>query len=117
MHNIRPIIFMYWLVFASFGLLIIRAIFEISKDIGLEKDVGEEMQTESSAEVSDLNADVNGNVPGGMRRIIDGVCSFNEMFQNFTALLPSFPKMNIDRFGSEDIGRRTTTYLRAKKDL
>jgi hypothetical protein len=109
MHNIRSIIFMYWLVFASIGALIIRAIFEISKDVGLEKDVGE------SSSASNLNTRVNRRVTGGMRRIVDGFCNFNEMFQNFTELLPDFPKINIG--GSEDIDRRTTNYLRAKKDL
>jgi len=105
MHNIRPIIFMYWLVFASICALIIRAIFEISRIVGVAENV------------SDRNTDVNRSVPGGVRRIVDGFCNFNEMFQNFTAILPVFPKINIDRFGSEDIDRRTTNYLRAKKDL
>jgi hypothetical protein len=121
MHNIRAIVFMYWLIFASIGALIIRAIFEISKDVGLEKDAGESYlkRTGSSAEskLSDPNTDASKSVTGGMRGIIEGVCNFNEMFRNFTELLPVFPKINIDRFGSEDNGQRTTTYLRAKKDL
>ena len=110
MHNIRATIFMYWLVFASIGALIIRVIFEISKHIIVNSagDIGS--VPDKSSEASSLSSD-------GMRRIIDGVCSFNEMFRNFTELLPVFPKINIDGSGSYNDNPKTTSYLRANKDL
>ena len=110
MHNIRATIFMYWLVLASIGALIIRAIFEISKHVGVNSAGDSESVPDKLSEASSLSSD-------GMRRIVDGFCNFNEMFQNFTALLPTFPKINIDGSGSYDDNPKTTSYLRAKKDL
>ena len=106
---------MYWLVFASFGLLIIRAIFEISKDVGVAENAGEPKRFGSSVESRLIDRNIN--VPGGMRSIIDGVCNFNERVRNFTERLPIFHKINIDRSGSYDDNPKTTSYLRAKKDL